>query len=83
MAIVVGCIYAVEELLYTFVLYSVLYCIGVLFHTVAFPGNQLNIMYNTRSLSDYKTEDNTYIYLYMYDRTRATSDRVDNACCES
>ena len=34
--------------LYTLVLYSV----TVLFHTVAFPRNQLNIIYNTRSLSD-------------------------------
>ena len=51
---------------------------------MAFPGNQLNIIYNTKSLSDFKTEDNTYnIYLYMYDITRATSDSVDNACCES
>ena len=47
--VVVGCIYAVEEMLHTFVLYNVT---SVLFYTVAFPRNQLNIIYNTRSLSD-------------------------------
>ena len=80
MAIVVGCIYAVEELLYTFVLYSVLYCTVLVYYFILWHslGNQLNIMYNTRSLSDFKTEDNTYIYLYMYDRTRATYDSVNN-----
>ena len=41
--------YAVEELLYTFALYIVT---TVLFYTVAFPRNQLDIIYNTRSLSD-------------------------------
>ena len=46
--VVVGCIYAVEELLYIFALYSVT---SILFHTVAFPRNQLDSIYNTRSLS--------------------------------